>query len=88
VVRRIVEPCRQSGSLAEVAAQLHHQHAAIYRGYFFQQLVSAVAGAVINQDEFERVADLLHHLFQAGVENCYVLLFIVERHDDRILRHI
>ena len=61
----VIETGRQRGGLAEVAAQLDDQHAAVHRGDLFQQLVGAVAGAVVDQDQFKGVAHLLHDLLQA-----------------------
>jgi dsRNA-specific ribonuclease len=87
LARGVVETGRQGRGLAEVAAQLDHQHAAVDRGNLFQQLVGAVVGAVVDQHQLKAVAHLLHHLLQAGIEDGDVFLFIVKRHDDRILRH-
>ncbi len=67
LARGVVETRRQRRGLAEVAAQLDDQHAAIDRGDLFQQLVGAVAGAIVDKDQLKTVAHLLHHLLQARV---------------------
>ena len=88
LARGMVEAGRQRRGLAKVAAQLDHQHAAVDRGNLFQQLVGAVARAVVDQHQLKAVAHLLHHLLQASVEDGDVLFFVVKRNDDGILRHI
>ncbi len=88
LARGVVETGRQRRGLAEVPAQLDHQHAAVHRGNLFQQLVGAVARAVVHQHQLKAVAHLLHHLLQAGIQDGDVLLFIVKGNNDRIFRHI
>ena len=78
----VVEAGGQCRSLAEVAAQLDHQHAAVDRGNLFQQLVGAVTGAIVDQHQLKALAHLLHDLLQARIEGGHVLFFVVERDDD------
>ena len=87
IARRMIESSRQRRRLSEIAAQLYHQHTAVHRGNLFQQLVSLVARAVIDQHQLKAFAHLFHHLFQTRVQNGYIVFFIVERDDNRILRH-
>src|SRR5262249_17532815 len=87
LTRRVVEACCQRRSLPEIAAQLHYQYAAVHRGNFFQKLVGSVVGAIVNENQFKTVANLLHHLLQAGIQNGYVVLFVVKRNHNRVLRH-
>ena len=56
-------------------------------GDLFEQTVGAVAGAIVDEDQFEGVADLLHDGLQAVVERGDVLLLVVEGNDDGIFRH-
>ena len=60
----------------------------IDRGNLFHQLVGAVARAIVHQHQLKTLAHLLHHLLQARIEDGNVLLFVVKRNDNRILRHI
>jgi hypothetical protein len=83
----MVKAGSQGRGLAEVAAQLDHEHAAVHGGYFFQQLVGAVVGAIVDQHQLEVVAHLLHHLLEASVQGGDILLFIVKRHDDGVFHH-
>jgi hypothetical protein len=83
----VVKAGGQCRGLAEVAAQFDDKNAAVDRGDFFKQLVCAVAGAVVDENQFKALADLLHDLFQARIEGSHVLFFIVERDDDREFRH-
>ncbi len=87
LARGVVEAGGQGRGLAEVAAQLDDEHAAVDRGDLFEKLVGTVAGAIVDEDQLERVADLLHDLFQARVEGGNVLFFVMEGNDNGILRH-
>ncbi len=82
LARGVVKTCGQSRGLSEVAAQLDHQHAAVHRGNLFQQLVGAVVGPVINQHQLKTVAHLLHHLFQARIQNRHIFFFIMKWDDN------
>jgi hypothetical protein len=68
--------------LAKVATQFYDGHAAIDRGYFAQQVESAVVRAVIHQNHFEGLAAGFHDGLQPGIQIGDVLLFIVERNYD------
>ena len=81
LTRSVVKTGSQRRSLAEVATQLHHQHPAIYGRDFFQQFVGAVVGPIVHQHQLKLLAHLFHHLFQASVENGYVLFFVVKWHN-------
>jgi cell division protein FtsI/penicillin-binding protein 2 len=84
----MIESGGEAGGLAEVAAQLDDEDTAVDRRDLFKELVGAVAGAVVDKDELERVANLLHDLLEAIVESCDVVFFVVERDYDGVLRHI
>ena len=86
--RRMVKACRQRRSLPKVPPQLDHQHAAVHRGYLFQQTVRPVARAVIHKYQLKALADDLHHRLQAVVERRHVLFLVMKGNDDGILRHI
>jgi len=88
LARGVIKPGGQRRGLPEVPAQLHHQHAAVDRRNLFQQLVGAIARTIIHKHQFEVVACLFHHLFQAGIECRDVLFLIMERHDNGIFCHI
>ena len=83
----VIETGRQRRSLAEVSAQLDHQDATVDCSDLFQQLVGAVAGTVVHQDEFKRIANLLHDLFQARIKGGNVLFFVMEGNNNGKLRH-
>ncbi len=83
----VVEAGGQGGGLAEVAAELDDENAAVDGGDLFQQAVGAVAGSIIDEDELEGFADLLHYGFEAVVEGGDVFFFVMERNDDGIFRH-
>ena len=63
----MIEAGGQGRGLAEIAAQLDDQHAAVHRCDLFQKLVSAVGGAVVHQHQLKTVAHLLHDLLEARV---------------------
>ena len=65
--RSVIEAGCQRRRLPKISAQLDHQHAAVHSSNLFQQLVGPVAGAVIDQHQFETLAHLLHYLLQAGI---------------------
>ena len=83
----VIESGGQRGSLAEVAAQLHHYHAAIDRGNLLQHPEGVVATAIVDKHQLERLAGSFHHDLQAVVELGDILFFVVEGYDYRILRH-
>ena len=83
----VVEAGSEGGGLAEVAAELDDEDAAVYGGDLFEQAVGAVAGAVVDEDELEGFADLLHHGLEAVVEGGDVFFLVMEWNDDGIFRH-
>jgi len=83
----VVEAGGEGGGLAEVAAELDDENAAVYGGDLFKQAVGPVAGTIVDEDQFEGFADLLHDRFETVVEGGDVLFFIMERNDDGIFWH-
>src|SRR3981081_1618149 len=83
----VVEAGGEGGGLAEVAAKLDDENAAVYGGDLFQQAVGAVAGSVVDEDQFKRFADLFHFGFGAIVEGGDGFFFFMERNDDGIFRN-
>src|SRR5882757_4512886 len=83
----VVEAGGEGGGLAEVAAELDDENAAVYGGDLFKQAVGPVAGTIVDEDQFEGLADLLHYRFETVVEGGDVLFFVMERNDDGIFRH-
>ena len=83
----VIEAGGEGGGLAEVAAELDDEDAAIYRSDLFEQAIGAVTGAIVDKDQFEGFTDLLHDGLEAIVERGDVILFVVEWHDDGIFRH-
>ena len=83
----VVEAGGKSRGLAEVAAELDDEDAGVYGSDLFEETIGAVAGAVVDEDELEGVADLLHDGLEAVVESGDVLFLVVERHDDGVFRH-
>ncbi len=67
LARGVIESGGKRRGLAKIPAQLHHQHAAVDRGYLFQQLVRPVARSVVHKHQLKRVPHLLHHLLQARI---------------------
>ena len=78
----VIETCGESGGLAEVASQLNDEDTRINRGDLFQQAIGAVARTIIDEDQFEGLAYVLHDSLQAVVERGDVVFFVVERNDD------
>ncbi len=83
----VVEAGGEGGGLAEVAAELDDEDAAVYGSDLFEEAIGAVAGAIVDEDQFEGFADLLHDGLEAVVECGDVLFFVVEGHDDGVFRH-
>ncbi len=83
----VVEAGGEGGGLAEVASKLDDEDARIDGGDLFEQAVGAVTGAVVDEDEFKGVVDLLHDGFEPVVEGGDVLFFVVEGDDDGVFRH-
>ncbi len=83
----VVEAGGEGGGLAEVAAELDDENAAVYGGDLFEETVGAVAGAIVDEDQLEGLADLLHDGLEAVVEGGDVLFFVMERDDDGVFRH-
>ena len=83
----VVEAGGEGGGLAEVAAELDDENPTVDGGDFFKQAVGAVAGSIVDEDQFEGFADLLHYGFESVVEGGDVFFFVMERNDDGIFRH-
>jgi hypothetical protein len=83
----VIEAGGEGRGLAEVAAELDDENARIHCGDLFEETVGAIAGAIVDEDEFEGFADLLHDGLEAVVEGGDVLLLVMERNDDGIFRH-
>ena len=83
----VVEAGGEGRGLTEVAAELDDEDAAVYGGDLFEKAIGAVAGAIVDEDQLEGFADLLHDGLEAVVESGDVLLFVMERNDDGIFRH-
>ena len=88
---RVVEAGGEGGGLAEVAAEFDDEDARIDGGDLFKEAVGAVAGAVVDEDEFKGLARVgehgFHDGFEAVVEGGDVFFFVVEGDDDGELRH-
>ena len=84
----MIETGGESGGLTEVAAQLDDEHAAVDGGDLFEEPVGAVARAIVDEDQFEGLANLLHDGFETVVERGDALLFVMERDDDGIFWHL
>src|SRR6185437_10942429 len=72
----VIESGGKRRGLTEVAAKLDDEHAAIYRGYLLEQAIGAVARAVVDEDQLEGVADMLHDGLEAIVERGDVIFFV------------
>ena len=77
-----IEPCHHGGGLAVVAAEVDDFHAVVFGGDFIEQLVGAIAGAVVHEDEFPRLRDFLHRAAHLGVKVGDVAGFVVDRDGD------
>src|SRR6202022_2507658 len=75
----VIEAGSEGGCLTEVAAEFDDENAAVDGGDLFQETVGAVAGSIVDEDQFEGFADLLHYGFEAVVEGGDVLFFVMER---------
>ena len=84
----VVEAGGERRGLAEVAAELYDEDAAVDRGNLFKQTIAAVSGAIVDEDQLKALPDLFHDLLQAGIEDGDILFFVVKRHDNGIFRHI
>ena len=84
---RVIEAGGESRGLTEVAAELDDENAAVDCGDLFKQAVGAIAGSIVDEDQFEGFADLLHYRFEAVVEGGDVFFFVMERNNDGIFRH-
>ena len=85
--RGVVKTGGKGGCLAEVAAELDDEYAAIDRGDLFKELIGTVTGSVVDEDQLEGATDLLHDLLEAGVEGSNVFIFVMEGNNNRIFRH-
>ena len=74
-------------SLQKIAAQLDHRDAAIDRRHLAQHVERAVAGSIVDQDDFEALAIGLHYRLQAVVEVGDVLLLVMQGYNDGIPGH-
>src|SRR5260370_29178424 len=83
----VVEAGGEGGGLAEVAAELDDENAAVDSGDLFEEAVGAVAGSIVDEDEFEGIADLLHYGFEAGVKGGDGFFFVIGRNHYGIFRH-
>jgi len=83
----VVEAGGKGGGLAEVAAELDDENAAVDGGDLFKQAVGPVAGTIVDEDQFEGFADLFHHGLETVVEGGDVFFFVMERNNDGIFRH-
>jgi hypothetical protein len=88
VALRVIEAGGESGGLTEVAAELDDEDTTVYGSDLFQEAVGAVARAIVNEDQLEGFSDLLHNCFETVVERGDALLFVMERNDDGIFRHL
>ena len=83
----MVESRRQRRSLPKIPPQLHHQNPAIDCGNLLQQAARAVIRPVVHKHQLKRIANVFHDLLQPVIQNSDVVFFIMERNDDRVLRH-
>src|ERR1700734_4030806 len=88
VALSVIKTSGKSRGLAEVAAKLDDENTRIYGCNLFKQTVGAVAGAVVNEDQFEGLSYVLHDGLEAVVQSGDVLFFVVEWNDDGVFRHL
>ncbi len=83
----VIEARGQRRGLSEVAAQLHHDNPAIDGGNLLQQPKGVVLAAVVDEHQLERLTRSFHYDLQTIVKLGDILLFIMKRDDDGILKH-
>jgi hypothetical protein len=83
----VIEAGGEGGGLTEVSTELDDEDAAIDSGDLFKEAIGSVAGPIVDKDQLEGLADLLHDGLEAVVEGGDVFLFVMERNDDGIFRH-
>ena len=83
----VVEAGGQSGGLAKVASQLYDHDTAVDGGYLLQKREGVVVAAVLDEHQLERLLRGFHYRLQPVVEFGDVLFFVVERNNDRVLKH-
>src|SRR5262249_61916611 len=64
-----------------------HAPGAVERHVFPQQLVSTTQAAVVDKYQLESIARGFHDRLQAVVKSGHALLLVMERDDNRVLRH-
>src|SRR5258706_11068689 len=84
----MVETGGESRGLAEIAAQLDYGYAAIDGCDCAQHGERVIAGAIVDEHDFEGLAVSLHYRLQAVVEIGHVLLLVVQGNDDRVFGHV
>src|SRR5258708_38207244 len=68
----VIEAGGEGGGLAEVAAELDDENAAVDGGDLFKQSVGPGAGAIVHEDQFEGFTNLVHYGLDTCVGGCDV----------------
>ncbi len=79
---RVIEPCLQSGGLAEIPAQANGSHPAVMRADFPKQGVSSVGAAVVDKDNLVGTPHRIHDFHDLHVKWPKVIFLVVKRNHD------
>jgi len=83
----VVEAGGEGGGLAEIPAQLHHNHSAVDSGNLLEEQEGVVLAAIVDENQFEGLACGFHDDFEPVVQFSNILFFVVKRYNNGILEH-
>jgi len=83
----VVEAGGEGRGLAEISAQLYHNHSAVDGRNLLEKQEGVVLAAIVDENQFEELARAFHDDLEPVVQFGNVLFFVVKWDNNGILEH-
>src|SRR5215469_13614628 len=83
----VVEAGGEGRGLAEIPAQLHHNHSAVDGSNLLEEQEGVVLAAIVDENQLEGLARGFHDDLEPVVKFGNILFFVVKRDNNGILEH-
>src|SRR5215472_8988212 len=83
----VIEAGGEGGGLAEIPAQLHHNHSTVDGGNLLEEREGMILAAIVDENQLEGLPCGFHDDLEPVVQFGNILFFVVKRDNNGILEH-